>query len=244
MPTPASGEISFEDIGDELFQPASSLFLERFYTTSAAGGATGLMYHNYDNMGPTGNVSAKNAIFDTFNSGANFLTSNWYNYDGDPGLVITYLITNSSARGVTLDIQIYDTAGIPVGTVFFGTVGAGINTGTQTVSTTCLASSVTAGYRIFIQTLDFSPPPVANPPPAPPNTVTFSVTTTIDSASDTDGVGAGTTRTTYGTFLSSQSDSFPPPPPAPVNPFPAKIVDTSGGLIFNNKRTTFSITIS
>lgn len=244
MPTPASGEILFSEIGAELNQSQPNLSVEGFYATSLAGGVTGLMYHNFDNMGPNLNVSAKNAIFDPFNSGANFLISNWYNYNGDPGLVMTFLITNSSARGVDLDIQIYDTSGNPVGLIFSGTVGAGTNTGTQIVSTSCSASTVTAGYRIFIQSLAFNPAPIANPPPAPPNTVTFSVTTTINSASDTDGVGAGTTRTTYGTFLSSQSDSFPPPPPVPVNPFPAKIVDTSGGLIFNNKRTTFSITIS
>jgi hypothetical protein len=93
-----------------------------------------------------------------------------------------------------------------------------------------------SGYRVAVDSVTFQPPPGPGQ--------TFSVSLAVTSASDTDGVGAGTTRTTYS--LGSYSESGPTfPPGPPPTPYTAtKAVDTSGNLIFVNKRTTISITIT
>ena len=94
-----------------------------------------------------------------------------------------------------------------------------------------------AGYKIELAQVD-----ILGMPPGSSKTVSFSVT-----ASDTDGVGAGTTRTTTNPANYTQDGPYagPPPAPPPLPPFsPTIIVDTSGGEIAINKRTTVSIVIS
>ena len=246
MTLPASGEISITDIVNELdyaILPTPIGLKSDLYNTANTGGGTGLMYHNL-NMASNGTTSAKVAIYDPLTANADMTMSNWYNYARDIGMVMTYLITNNSSYDVNIQLVIWDTNNSSRGNIFNSQVNANSNTGTQTVNTGLLTitdpgGSMSSGYRIAIQNVSFVTPPVPPPPfpPSPPNL--FTITITIDSASDTDGVGAGTTRTVYGTF---QYDDQAPG--GVTTPFPAKVVDTSGSLIYVNKRTTVSITIS
>jgi hypothetical protein len=242
MPTPSTGAIAFSDVRTELGQ-SNPAEMSTFYDTANTGGNSGLMYHNLNMVG--GSTTARVAIYNNYNAGTNYKLTNWYNYTQDIGLVITYLITNSSSYNVTFNLAIWDSSNTNVGTIFNGFILNGTNTGTQTVDTGCLSGTVTAGYRIAIQDIVFTPGPTPIPP-APPviPSSTFAVTITVNSASDTDGVGAGTTRTTYGPFSYSETQNQPPAP-SPPTPFTASVAtDTSGSTIFNNKRTTISITIS
>ena len=237
MTTPASGAISMEEINIELDLILSG-FPEKlkgdFYNTANTGGGTGLMYHNL-NMDTNNTTSAKVAIYDPLNANSNMTISNWYNYTRDIGMVMTYLITNSSSYDVNIELTIWDQNDTPQGTIVNTTVNASSNTGTQTVNTGLLTitggGGISSGYRIAVQNVSF-PPPV---------TSVQTVSISVDSASDTDGVGAGTTRTTYG--VPGYTESPPPaPPPAPY--VASKAVDTSGSLIYVNKRTSIEITIS
>ena len=249
MTTPASGAISMIDINSELdlLTPAININLKAdLYNTASTGGGTGLMYHNL-NMDNNNTTSAKVAIHDPFTANTNMSMSNWYNYTRNIGMVMTYLITNSSPYNVNFDLVIWDINDNTQGTIFSGVIITGTDTGTQTVDTGLLTLSgvMASGYRIAIQNVVFAPgpnPPPPAPPVLPPNT--FSVSITVDSASDTDGVGAGTTRTTYGPFSYSETQNQPPAP-SPPTPFTAsKAVDSGGSLIYVNKRTSIEITIS
>ena len=240
MTTPASGQISITEIVNELdyaILPTPIGLKADLYNTANTGGGTGLMYHNL-NMASNNTTSAKVAIYDPLNANANMSMSNWYNYTRDIGMVMTYLITNNSSYDVNIDLVIWDQNNTSQGTIYSSLVSANSNTGTQTVNTGALAitGGLSSGYRVAVQNVMFLTP-------AGPGQ-TFSVSLSVASASDTDGVGAGTTRTTYS--LGSYTDvgpTFPPSPPSP--PYTAtKAVDTSGNLIFVNKRTTVSITIT
>lgn len=241
MATPANGDILFSDVRNVLSQ-SNPAEISNFYDTANRAGPTGLMYHNL-NMASGNATTAKVAIFDKYNATQNYALTNWYNYEGDPSMVMSFDIVNNSVHGIDIDIQIVDSSNLPQGTIYATpTISGNGGTAVGTVSTGCITSNVTAGYRIFIQSVTFNPPPIATPPG--PSLVTFSAVVNIDSASDTDGVGAGTTRTIYSPFLREESDEIPGPPPIPINPFPVKIVDNAGGLIANNKRTSIQISIS
>lgn len=231
MTTPTTGEISFTDIATEtgLAFPRG---ISEFYAISMAAGGGGLMYHNLE-MATGNTTSAKVAIFDQNNSGSNQSMSNWYNYAQDIGMRMTYLITNNSMGGVGIDVVLWDSFNNTQGTIFSGTVAGSSNTGTTLVDTGLLSQSMTAGYRVAVNSVTFQPPPGPGQ--------TFSVTLAVTSASDTDGVGANTTRTTYG--LGGYSQSGPPVPPPPAFT-PVKACDDSGSTIPCNKRTTISITIT
>lgn len=237
MTTPASGQISMEEINIELDLILSGFpnkLKGDFYNTANTGGGTGLMYHNL-NMDTNNTTSAKVAIYDPLNANSNMTISNWYNYTRDIGMVMTYLITNSSSYDVNIELTIWDQNDTPQGTIVNTTVNASSNTGTQTVNTGLTTitggGGISSGYRIAVQNVSF------NPPVTSVQTVSISV----DSASDTDGVGAGTTRTTYG--VPGYTESPPPsPPPAPY--VASKAVDSGGSLIYVNKRTSIEITIS
>ena len=224
-----------EDINTELdfVTPSSNLELKNDFYSSAANSYPGnaLMYHNL-NMATGNATTAKVAIYDPYNANANMTMSNWYNYTRDISMVTTFTVTNSSANGVVLDVQIWDSTDTPIGMVFNGPLAGGGGTSSGTASGPLTITQVgSGGYRIAIQAVTFSPPPG----PGQTFTVNFSV-----SASDTDGVGAGTTRTTYNPAAYSESG-----PPAPPNPFPfQKVVDTSGNTIYTNKRTTVTITLT
>jgi len=240
MTTPASGQISITEIVNELdyaILPTPIEIKGDLYNTANTGGGTGLMYHNL-NMDNNNTTSAKVAIYDPLNANSNMSMSNWYNYTRDIGMVMTYLITNNSSYNVNIDLVIWDQFDTPQGTIYNATVNANDNTGTQTVDTGLLTitggGGISSGYRVAVQNVTFANPPTPGQ--------TFSVSLSVDSASDTDGVGAGTTRT-IGYSLGSYTESGPPAPP-PTAYTPAKATDTSGSLIYVNKRTTISITIT
>ena len=245
MGTPTTGAITFTDVASTQLGQSTPYSMSGMYNTANTGGYSGLMYHNL-NMAPGNATTAKTAIWDNYNAGTNYALTNWYNYTQNIGLVMTYLVTNSSAYNVSINIGIWDSTGANVGTIYNSVINASSNTGTQTISTGCLSSTVTAGYRVAIQNVTFSPgpAPINPPPPILPN-VTYSVSVSVTSASDTDGVGAGTTRTTYGPWSYSETQVQPPTPPPPPTPWTAVVAtDTSGSTIYNNKRTTISITIT
>lgn len=239
MTLPTSGQISITDIVNELdyaILPTPIGLKSDLYNVANTGGGTGLMYHNL-NMATNNTTSAKNAIYDPLTANANMTMSNWYNYTRDIGMVMTYLITNNSSYDVNINLVIWDQNNTSQGTIFNNSVNASSNTGTQTVDTGALTitGGMSSGYRVAVQNVTFTGPPGPGQ--------TFSVSLSVDSASDTDGVGAGTTRTTYS--LGSYSESGPTFPPTPPTPYTATIaVDTSGNLIYVNKRTTVSITIT
>ncbi len=244
MTTPASGEISMTDINSELdlLTPAENMRLKSdFYNTANTGGGNGLMYHNL-NMASGNATSAKVAIYDPLTANANMTMSNWYNYTRNIERVMTYLITNNSSYNDNISVVIWDTNNITQGTIYNNTVNANSNTGTQTVNTGLLTltdplGQMTSGYRVAVNNVTFGTPPGFGQ--------TFTVSLSVASASDTDGVGAGTTRT-IGYSLGSYTEDGPnfPPPPPPTPYTPAKATDTSGNLIYVNKRTTFEITIT
>ena len=240
MTTPASGAISMIGINSELdlLTPAINIDLKAdLYNTANTGGGTGLMYHNL-NMASNNTTSAKNAIYDPLTANANMSMSNWYNYTRNIGMVMSYRIINNSNYDVNTEIVIWDTTDSPNGTIYNQPVSANSDTGTQTVDTALLTlfGNMPSGYRIAVQNVTFQPGPGPGQ--------TFSVALGTPSASDTDGVGAGTTRTTYalGSYT-EDGPTFPPSPPSP--PYTAtKAVDASGSLIPVNKRTTITITIT
>jgi len=234
MTTPSSGDIKMTEINTELdlYTPAQNISMAGFYGIAPNTGGSALMFHNLS-MAPGNSTTAKVAIWDNYNAGTNYAITNWYNYTRDVDVVMTYDITNNSAYTVNFNVGIWDMNDANVGTVFNGILNPTDNpTGTSTgpLALTIVGSS---GYRITIQDIQFVPGP-----PPPPGT-TYSVNITINSASDTDGVGGGTTRTTYGPFSYSETSGNPPTPFTP-----SKAVDTSGNLIAINKRTSVTITIS
>ena len=234
MTTPASGQITFTDVASTELGFGTPYKMSDMYALANVGGQGGLMYHNL-NMAPGNATTAKDAIWTPYNSLANEALTNWYNYSQNLGMVMTYLVTNNSAYNVNITIGIWDSTNVNQGTIYNGTVVSGTNTGTNTVNTGLLSqsASMTAGYRISIEAVSFSPGPGPGQ--------TYTVTVSITAASDTDGVGNGTTRTTYG--VPGYSESGPPAPPSP--PYTAsKAVDNGGGTIPCNKRTTINVTIA
>ena len=245
MPTPPNGEISMEDINLELDfttpGPGANLDLKNdFYLTSQNSGGAALMYHNLS-MATNNATTAKVAIYDPYNANANMTISNWYNYTRNAEVVMTYSVQNNgTGYNILVGVGILDMNGDNVGTIFFGVVNNNTTESGTSLGPSALGTIGSAGYKIELAQVDILGIPPSNP--VTTVTVNFSVT-----ASDTDGVGAGTTRTTTNPGAYSQDGNYtgPPPPPPPSPPFtPAVIVDTSGGLIAINKRTTVSIVIT
>ena len=240
MTTPVLGDISMEDINLELdlFAPAANLELKNdFYQISQNTGGVALMYHNLSMA--TGNATtAKVAIYDPYNANANMTMSNWYNYTRDAQVVMTYSVQNNgTGYTIQVGVGILDMNGTNVGTIFSGQVANNTTSSGTSVGPPALTTIGSSGYKIELAQVD-----ILGMPPGSSVTVSFSVT-----ASDTDGVGAGTTRSTTnpGNYTQDGPYAGPPPPPPPLPPFtPTVIVDTSGGLIAINKRTTVSIVIS
>ena len=104
MTTPTSGAILFSQVRDELGQ-SNPAAMSTFYNTANTGGSSGLMYHNL-NMASGNATTAKVAIWDNYNAGTNYKLSNWYNYQQNPSMVMTYYIDNQSAYGISIDLQI------------------------------------------------------------------------------------------------------------------------------------------
>lgn len=233
MTTPSSGQISYTDLFNNEFNLATPWKMSDVYGTANTAGGGGLMYHNL-NMAVGNATTAKVAIWDNYNAGTNQALSNWYNYAQDIGMVMTYTIVNNSAYDVNISLVLWDSSNITQGTIYSAPgITGGVTVGPDTVNTGLLSQNMTGGYRVAVDNVNFVTPPGPGQ--------TFSVSLAVSSASDTDGVGASTTRTTYG--IGGYSESGPPaPPPTPYTA--TKACDSGGSTIPCNKRTTITITIS
>lgn len=185
MPTPSSGPISMGDVVTETNAVAS---MDNFFSLSLISGLGGLMYHNLQ-MGPSNNLSAKAAIYDVDNSGANFELSAWYNYTQDPNILLDISLANNNPF-YDIGINLYLSDGVN-DYPFFGT---NLAPGAppfiaQDFDTNIAVSTIGAG-GYFIR-IDANANYVGPPPPPGPG-VNGNTTT----SSDVDGVGSGTTRTT------------------------------------------------
>ena len=238
MGTPPTGDILFSQVRDELGQ-SNPAAMSGFYNTANIGGYSGLMYHNL-NMASGNTTTAKVAIYDNYNAGTNYKLTNWYNYSQSIGIVATYTINNNSAYDVTVDLGIWDSSSTNVGTIFNGVILAFGSTGPTTVNTGALTSVSSSGYYIAVQSFTFTNPIT---PPFPPPLINRNASISASSASDTDGVGAGTSRTALGSLGNIADDNASPPNP-PIF-FTAAIAVNSGGSVIDiNKRTTFVIDIT
>jgi hypothetical protein len=243
MATPTSGAILFSEVRDELGQ-SNPAEMSNFYDTANTGGSNGLMYHNL-NMASGNATTAKVAIWDQYNSGTNQALTNWYNYSQNPGMVMTYTINNNSAYDVQVDLTIWDSSGNNVGSINPGPnnlISASGTVGPITVNTGTLPSTVGSGYYIAVQGFTFQSPII---PPVPPPLINRNASISATSASDTDGVGAGTTRNALGALgnIADTNQQIPPPPP-PTTFTATRAVDDGGSTIYVNKRTTFVIDVT
>jgi hypothetical protein len=243
MATPTSGAILFSQVRDELGQ-SNPAEMSNFYDTANTGGSNGLMYHNL-NMASGNATTAKVAIWNQYNSGTNQALTNWYNYSQNPGMVMTYTINNNSAYAVQVDLTIWDSSGNNVGSINPGPnnlISASGTVGPITVDTGTLPSTVGSGYYIAVQGFTFQNPIT---PPVPPPLINRNASISATSASDTDGVGAGTNRNALGALgnIADTNQQTPPPPP-PTTFSPTRAVDDGGSTIYINKRTTFVIDVT
>ena len=238
MPTPAPGNpISMGDVNVET-NLVTDMYV--FFSTSQVGGGGGLMYHNLT-MGPSSAQTAKQAVYDPFSvgaSGTNLNLGAWYNYSQTPnGIIDINLINNNTDNTIDVDIFLRDPTGAdygingnPFALSEFGGLsptrtetdwdtGVSMNTGNFTSGIYQIVFNISCNY--------------IGPPPPPGGGVTGNTTT----ASDTDGVGAGTAR-------------FTTAPPNfnmfnPLNGVPLVRGNiTANDGIYINKRTTFTLTFN
>jgi hypothetical protein len=228
MPVPTS-IIKFSDIQNELNFSGnpqtrmSLLYSSSLYTASAYTDTNCLMYHNMAIGNPSSPLTAKQAIYDNFNTGSNMSFENWGSYNKDPSMVVTFTINNNTAAyNINGNIYIYDGTNDWLFYSFNTNFGGGPDTQTD-YNTGVLTNKVNAKYWIKIDATAFyfggSPSP--------------GVTGNTTSASDSDGVGDGTTRST------SAPSNFDE-----LNPLPLQIIvggDNIATGIGLNKRTTFTV---
>jgi len=256
MTTPSSGPISMGDVQTETGL-VPNMF--NFYTVSIAGGNGLGQYHNLD-MGPGNNLTYRTAIYDPQSlgaSGENLKLENFYNYNQNPNGRFDITLNNSSTdTDVDVDLFIADPYSSPITYLQVwgrdnGPGGAntryslprnGGNNFTQTnvdigvaMSTANFPNGVYTIYADFDSQFIQPFPPPPPPPPVPP------IISGSGSASDTDNVGAGTSRTLQSGAIRFGGAS------GPVSKIPIVTGNIPGGTgigIFVNKRTTFSITFS
>ncbi len=77
----------------------SLLYSSSVITASTATTLNSLMYHNLF-MGSGASQTAKQAIYDTFNSGNTFKFLNWGDYNSDPNIRLTWTITNNNIDNI------------------------------------------------------------------------------------------------------------------------------------------------
>ena len=236
MPTPASGPITFTDIANEMgfSQPYE---MEDMYAIASTAGYNGLQYHNL-NMGINNDKTAKSAIYEPGDASANMSTSNWYNYAQDVPLVINYEIINSSDYAVHIYITMWDSNDVQIDDIFQGTIGAKLTEGPTSMTTgiTTHHNDLVSGYKIAVQDVYFNPPP--------PFAAAYLIDLDVLQTTDTDGVGADTSRSAYN--LGGYTEMGPNIPLPPPNiPYTATMaIDCNGNPIPCNKRTLFRIEIT
>ena len=185
--------------------------------TGYISGVTGaLMYHNLE-MGPSGDLTAKQAIWDRYNAGTNLGVTGWYNYTQDITLKTDWYVERIGALNNTLisgTIYLMDSSGTPLGNIAgFGLspaapTGGGINVIDSSSTTTGNAALGNGGYHIGV---DASITYTGAPPPPPPGSL---VVVADSTGSDVDGVGSATTRS--GRTGMTFDDTAPLAPPVIV----------------------------
>jgi hypothetical protein len=222
MPTPSSGPISMDDVSTET---TASPTMDNFFQIADVAGGGGLMYHNLF-MGPNNNLSAKDAISVVYTAGTNFELSAWYNYNHDPNILLNFNFTNNNPD-YDIGIQVY----VSDGTTDYLVLGTNLAPGSppyQAQDFDTLLSTSTVGLQGYYLKIDANAFYLGPPPPPGPG-----VNGNTTSASDVDGVGAVTTRTTVnpGNF-----DEF--------NPLAIQIVAAGSNLATEipiNKRTLLEL---
>lgn len=229
MPISATN-IKMSDIATELTIANSDVGLRDtlFATCQTAGQTDSGNYHNYNNMALSNAISFKQAIYDYYTVSEVGVLSHWAYYNHDIEWIIDFVIDNQTNDGVD-PLNIYFSNFNNAGVDLFYNIKSLANT-TDTLSNyaTDLPSRTTGyvnyGGYYFIYLECTALDPGATP--------YMSIT-----ASDTDGVGDTTVRTTWtdvnGVWDFSSMGSF-------SNWIVAGDNETSG--IGWNKRTTFTIT--
>ena len=226
--TPGGGPLYFSAINSELNfagttqNKMSLLYSSSLYTASAYTDTNCLMYHNIA-MGGGTSFTAKTAIYDNLIAGSNMSFKNWGSYNKDPNMVVTFTINNNTAAyNIIGNIYIYDGTNDWLFYAFSTNFGGAPDTQTD-YNTGLPTNKPNAKYWIKIDATAFyfggSPSP--------------GVTGNITTASDSDGVGGGTTRTTSAPSNFDEN-----------NPLPLQIIvggDNIGTGIALNKRTTFTV---
>jgi hypothetical protein len=237
MTTPATGPISMNNVSTEIGGATESM--NNFYTLSLGGGLGLGMYHNLL-MGPGNNLTYKTAIYDPKSigsTGENLKLGNFYNYDQTPNMITTFTLTNNNADYlINVNLKIYD-PNSATSTAFYNqpalSSGSPITeTNYDTLFNITSGSLPNGTYEIHCDvSAQYIGPPLPPPPPFPPTGP--GVLNNVTTASDTDGVGAGTFRDPNNI---PNFDEF-----NPLNDVPIVQGNISGTTIFANKRTTFSL---
>ena len=201
-----------------------------FIESNNAGGLSSGNFHNYNNMGLTNSLSFKEAIFDPFNSQDNLAFSNWIGYDHNIYWTVDFVLENAGSADVEVELW-FGSSDTASNDQFYTLKVTANTTDTQSSFITSL-NSFTTGYSGYGG--NYWIHMTAN---STDNTLTQFMDVISASASDTDGVGSGTTRTTY-TSLYGTHDFL-----NQSNPFTNWIVagiNQNNGIPWN-KRTTFYV---
>ena len=205
--------------------------MSNFFALANTGGLGGLMYHNLA-MGPTNTQTAKQAIYDPYNLGTNQALSAWYNYDQTPNMITTFTLTNSNPNSyiVVVTLYIYD----PASTVSTQFYNANVSNGTPVTETDYDTgfniTTASLGNGLYEIWCDVSAIYLGPTPPGP------GVLNNTTVASDTDGVGPGTTR------IDNDIPNFDEN--NPLSNIAIVQGNISGTGIYANKRTTFTLTFN
>jgi hypothetical protein len=235
MTTPSSGPISMGDVSTEIGGATESM--NNFYTLSLGGGLGLGMYHNLT-MGPGNNLTYRTAIYDPKSigsTGENLKLGNFYNYNQTPNMITTFTLTNNNADYlINVNLKIYD-PNSAISTAFYNqpslSSGSPITETNYDTGFSITTSSLPNGtYEIHC---DVSAQFIGTPPPPPAPPIGPGVLNNVTTASDTDGVGAGTFRDPNNIPNFDET--------SPLSDVPIVQGNISGTTIFANKRTTFSL---
>lgn len=227
----SSTNISMFNIATELTHPTSDIELYNglFNTCNTAGQQDSGNYHNYNTMALSNALSFKQAIYDYWFSPPDVgVVSHWAYYNHNIDWTIDFVIDNQS-KGDVDPLNIYFSSSNNTGVdLFYDIKSLAKTTDTLSNYATGLASRTTGYtnyggyYFIYLECM------ALNVGATPFMTIT---------ASDTDGVGADTTRTTWtdvnGVWDFSTMGSF--------GNWIVAGADQNTGIGWN-KRTTFTIT--
>jgi len=221
MPTPSFGPISMSNVSTET---GATQNMDNFFDLANIGGLGGLNYSNLG-MGPSANLTAKQAIYDQYASGQNMALSYWYSYNQDEAIVWEFFIDNQTADYIIdVNLEIYD------GVTFTGIQGNSISpsgTWSDTIGTVA-PSTLNAGEYQVAASITSSYVGGGRPPgPGSSGTV---------SPYDPDNVGPGTGRSTP-----ANVPFFDPNNPLGNLVLVEGTIGTGSVFIYSSKRTGFDI---